>query len=171
MEKENMSKRMRTKIYFPFLSVLLASMIGCSNFSQLQTATSTPTITPTPYPTPTPTPINLSFEDICSYSGTRVSVHGKFFLPSQTWCQGPQCQIELVDLSYESTNLSVKLLIHIGSGSNQMEPLPNSYSMDDLKVHTDDGRVVGVEDEVLVSGLVGKIYSPCAIWAQIITVP
>jgi hypothetical protein len=52
-----------------------------------------------------------------------------------------------------------------------MEPLPNSYSKDDLNVHTDDGRIVGVKDEVIISGLVGKTYLPCAISAQTITMP
>ena len=40
----------------------------------------------------------------------------------------------------------------VGVGNNQVEKPPEKYTPDDLKIHTYDGRVVGVTDRIRVHG-------------------
>jgi hypothetical protein len=57
--------------------------------------------------------------------------------------------------AFDGTPLGVQ--IRFGSQANQIEPVPTSYSDDDLQVHLADGQVAGFGAKVKVSG---KVYFP-----------
>lgn len=57
------------------------------------------------------------------------------------------------------------LRIKKGKGKNRMESLPDTYTYDDFKVHTADGRIVGHGNMVTVSG---RYLSGCDLTVYIV---
>ncbi|MDC0744715.1 hypothetical protein [Polyangium mundeleinium] len=57
--------------------------------------------------------------------------------------------------------------VPVGDGKNQMERLPKSFSDKDLKLHTSDGKVVGVGAKVRITGgrsPAGGKRETCSLW-------
>jgi hypothetical protein len=80
-----------------------------------------------------------------------VQVSGVLKLPDVVLVGNKQMRVLLVqDLSQDQPWLG--LLIDVGKGNNQMEPLPENYTLDDFVVRTDDGRMIGHGANVTVSG-------------------
>ncbi|MFC2029004.1 hypothetical protein ACFLTX_03650, partial [Chloroflexota bacterium] len=128
------------------------------------------TKTPTATTTPTPTPVYVDLENVCSFIKSRVSVHGILSLSAWTSCIGSACFITL-DSPADSDFGGIFIYVHVGSEPNQMEPLPSSYTMDDLRVHTNNGRMAVAGDEVIVSGKVRDLKNPCDISVDTIELP
>jgi hypothetical protein len=131
-------------------------LAGCGSGTALPTvslpSTLTPAAVPSPSPTalPMPTPIDVSFEDICSQGPRRVAIRGQLaILPLQMIC-GDSCRIRLQWPNSDDRILPI--MLNVGSGENQMEPLPTQYDDSDLRIHGADGSTFGVESEVLLTG-------------------
>jgi hypothetical protein len=57
--------------------------------------------------------------------------------------------------------------VPVGDGKNQMEKLPKNFTDKDLKLHTQDGKVVGVGSKVRITGgraPTGGAREACALW-------
>ena len=110
-------------------------------------------IPPTPLPTATPLPVHADFSNVCSHIGAPVIIQGRIRpLNIMMWCD-PTCTLTLADLGNSGTILY--FYIARGGLANQMENLPNKYQNSDLKIHTNDGLIVGVDDVVIIQGVVG----------------
>jgi hypothetical protein len=51
--------------------------------------------------------------------------------------------------------------VDVGSEANQMEPLPDQYKPQDLRIHTVDGKTAGFRDRVKVTGKISPGESSC----------
>jgi hypothetical protein len=57
--------------------------------------------------------------------------------------------------------------VTLGSGKNQMEKLPKNFTPEDIKIHTQDGKVVGVGAKVRITGgraPTGDKRETCGLW-------
>jgi len=139
--------------------------------------------TSTATPTPLPTPLAVTFENICDYIGRRVTLQGKIFAPFMVSCEYGLCEIVLSPSEEGDIYKDIKIDIRKGTGNNEMEPLPHNWSKADLKIHTNDGQVIGWGELVSVTGWVAESdrdwsstetpqpWEKCDLGASIISVP
>jgi hypothetical protein len=100
---------------------------------------------------------DTAFANACDRvnDGQRIAVQGYLRLPdSFSGEQSVVLRLYETD-AFDGTPIGVQ--IRFGSQANQVEPVPTSYSDDDLQVHLADGQVVGFGVKVKVSG---KVYFP-----------
>lgn len=120
-------------------SLLLAAvLIGCSS------------------PPPPATPAQWSDYNVQANHDKHLSLEGYMRLPVAAMVSDTM----LVDL-YQDKECKTKPLsvsMRIGSGKNQVEKPPKDYKLEDLKLHCDDGSLIGLEQKVRVQGKF--IYSP-----------
>ncbi len=136
------------------MALLLVS--GCASGTAAPPPDAVAAFTPSPPPIPTstllPTPeaIEVTFDDICAEGVRRVTIHAQLAtLPVQMYC-GTSCPIRLQDPLGSGWILPMR--IDVGTGENQMEELPDSFSDGDLRIRGADGRTVGVGGKVSVTG-------------------
>ena len=109
-------------------------------------------IPPTPLPTATPLPVNADFDNVCSHIGAPVIIQGRIrSLPSFIFCLGT-CTLSLADP--DGSDMVLYFEIFRGGLANQMDDLPDKYQNSDLRIHTKDGQIVGVDDLVTIQGVV-----------------
>ncbi len=109
-------------------------------------------IPPTPLPTATPLPVNADFSNVCSRIGAPVIIQGRISsLPMFMFCTRT-CTLSLADLG--DSGMFLYFDIVRGGLTNQMENLPDKYRNSDLRIHTTDGQIVGVDDAVIMQGVV-----------------
>ncbi len=120
------------------LSVLILALAGCGDSGP-------PTVGE-----------SVAFADACSSeSGERVAVEGYLRLPDEfTGDQSVVLRMYDTD-AFEGPPVGVQ--IRFGSGANQIEMVPSSYTDDDLQVHLSDGAITGYGTRVKVSG---SVYFP-----------
>lgn len=110
-------------------------------------------IPPTPLPTATPLPVNADFNNVCSRVGAPVIIQGRIrSLPMFMFCSRT-CSLSLADIG--GSDMVLYFEIVWGGLTNQMESLPDKYQNSDLRIHTNDGQIVGVDDVVTIQGVVG----------------
>jgi hypothetical protein len=82
----------------------------------------------------------------------RVSIEGHIDMPRGlfTLCSDT-CNVKLLEKPGATAN-AISASVKVGTDENQMEALPKEYSEKDFKVHTNDGKVVGVGARVRLSG-------------------
>lgn len=88
-----------------------------------------------------------------------------------TSCKGGRCTVELEAPASAEKNAkdakTIRVSLDVGSGENQMAPLPDKYSRKDLKVKAMGGKVLSAGDTVKVSGHIychgnnGEDVLPC----------
>jgi hypothetical protein len=61
------------------------------------------------------------------------------------------CDIDLAEQP-DGKGRRVNIDIPVGDGKNQYERLPKNFKNEDIKIHTSDGKVVGVGAKVRVTG-------------------
>jgi len=126
----------------------------------------------TPTPLFTATPVTTTFENVCTSKARRVTVQGRFSsLSSSTLCSSTSCILYFEGVKGQGPKILIAG-IHLGHGNNQMEPLPESYSDSDLKIHSVEGKIVGVGDEVLLTGW--SSFGPsggCTLDVELISLP
>lgn len=110
-------------------------------------------------------PIPVTYEDICRQSGHRVVIEGYLRLPTMgTNCKSNRCMLNLIS-DLQGRVLSVTALVrntaNRNSGVNAMEPLPNNFRIEDLRIHANDGSIVAPNAKVRVVGDVQKIGDSC----------
>lgn len=103
----------------------------------------------------------VTFETVCSakYDSKeekglsvtqRVTLEGYLGAPKMMLCSDT-CSLRLYPTpDRKDGDLSISL--KVGSDPNQLEELPKEFSEQDIKVHTNDGKVVGVGAKIRVTG-------------------
>jgi len=102
-------------------------------------------------------PVPVTFDNLCKKENNNLSISIEGYLTTGTsvLCSSRDgkrtCGLELLDTP-DGTN-KVNAYVEEGTGKSQMEPLPKSYSKDDLRLHDNEGKVFGPQDRVRVIGI------------------
>jgi hypothetical protein len=107
-------------------------------------------------PPPPATPMTFENFNVQANHEKQISLEGYLRLPVTTLVSDTML-VELYE-KVEGKGKFVPVSLYIGSGANQVEKPPKDYSDKDLKVHANDGTLLGLQDKVRVSGKL--IYSP-----------
>jgi hypothetical protein len=117
-------------------------------------------------------PIPVSFDNICQQTGHRVVIDGYLRLPAMgTNCKSNRCMLTLIsDLQGRvlSTTALVRNTAKRNSGVNAMEPLPDNFRSEDLRIHMNDGALAAPNTKVKITGDVQKIGDSCQLLVDII---
>jgi hypothetical protein len=109
-----------------------------------------------------PTEYNVydTLEELCERAehNELAQVSGVLKLPEAVIYDDHYHVLLVEDLSQDQPWLSLR--IKKGKGNNRMEPLPDTYTYDDFKVHTASGEIAGHGDTVTVSG---RYLSGCSL--------
>ena len=120
------------------LAALSGLMLGCSSAP------------------PPATPMTFATWNTKENDQKQISLEGYVRLPAAALVSDTML-LELHEKP-EGKSSSVDFSTRIGSGKNQVEKPPKDYSDKDLKLHANDGSLVGPQDKVRISGKV--VYSP-----------
>lgn len=121
-------------------------------------------------------PLSVTFADMCKQEPkVRVAVDGYLRLPMLgITCKSGRCVIAF----YAGPGgkgawigAEVRNTARPDSGVNAIEMPPKTYRIEDLRVHLKDGRVVGQEAKVRLTGEVTKIGNSCRIEVDVIETP
>ena len=106
-----------------------------------------------------------TLEELCKAAehNEHVKVSGVLKLPETVISDDWYHVLLVEDISQDQPWLGLR--ISKGKSNNRMEPLPDNYTYDDFKVHTDDGRIVGHGDAATVSG---RYMSGCSLIVDVI---
>ncbi len=117
-----------------------------------------------------PTPV--TFGDVCQKAGDRVVIEGYLRLPLMgTNCKSGRCMLNLIsDLrgQVQSITAQVRNTAKPDSGVNAMEPLPEKFREQDLRIHASDGRVVAPNTKLRLVGEVRKAGDGCELSVDVI---
>lgn len=101
-------------------------------------------------------PVPVAFNNVCRKENDNryISVEGYLRTGVTVLCSSRggtrACGLELADKPDGSSAISV--YVEEGTGKSQMQPLPKSYSNDDLKLRSKDGQTIGTQDRVRIIG-------------------
>jgi hypothetical protein len=121
-------------------------------------------------------PVAATFGNICQQAPeARVAVNGYLRLPMLgVTCKSGRCVIAF----YAGPGgkgpwigAEVRNTARPDSGVNAIEMPAKTYRVEDLRVHLKDGRVVGQDQMVRLTGEVRKIGNSCRIEVDVIEVP
>jgi len=117
-------------------------------------------------------PIPVTFSDICQKTGERVVIEGYLRLPATgTSCKSNRCMLNLISElqgRVQSITAQVRNTAKPGSGVNAIEPLPERFSAQDLRIHANDGRVVDPNTKLRIAGAVQKAGGSCELSVDVI---
>lgn len=107
-------------------------------------------------PPPPATPQTFANFNTQANHEKQISLEGYLRLPAAAMISDTM----LLDLNEnpDGKGKSVSVSIYLGSSANQVEKPPKDYSDKDLKVHANDGSLVGPDQKVRVAGKL--IFSP-----------
>ncbi|MBV9210324.1 MAG: hypothetical protein JOZ52_06825 [Acidobacteria bacterium] len=126
------SSRISKRLKYPLTFILLLCLSGCAK------------------------PVPIAFNQVCQKENDNryISVEGYLRTGVTVHCSSRNgtsaCGIELVEKPDGESKISV--YVEEGTGNSQMEPLPKSYSDENLKLRTKDGQSVGAKDRVRIIG-------------------
>jgi uncharacterized RDD family membrane protein YckC len=121
----------------------------------IPTDTLQPTHTQRANPSATPTPVEVTFDSINDYpTGSPVTLVGRIVLVSQIKCKNGICGLVLENPANTSQTISIFLMA--GDEPNQLKPVPETYTKDDIQVRLDDGSYAPVGYRIRVTGIVCK---------------
>lgn len=114
----------------------------------------------------------VTFDTICDskYNPTmekglnvtkKVAIEGYLTNRSTLKVCSDTCDIDLYEKA-EGKGKRVNIDVPVGDGKNQFERLPKNFTSKDIKIHTQDGKVVGVGAKVRVTG--GRAPGCGALW-------
>lgn len=115
-----------------------------------------------PAATPDPT-VPITMENVCQYDGQVVELEGMLVLPNSVSCSSEEpatCQIELYD-PFREMALYVFIPVYAGEAAqpvNTMAALPQSFTNNDLYIHTANDRLAGDGNLVSIRGEVNASY-------------
>lgn len=119
-----------------------------------------------------PTPV--TFGDVCQKTGNRVVIEGYLRLPVMgTNCKSNRCMLNLISElqgRVQSITAQVRNTAKPGSGVNAIEPLPEKFRDQDLRIHANDGRVVDPNTRLRITGVVQKAGDSCELSVDVIEV-
>lgn len=120
------------------------------------------------------TPIPVSYDNLCQQAGHRVVIEGYLQLPTMgTNCKSNRCLLNLIsDLQgrVQSTAALVRNTAKRDSGVNAIEPLPNNFRNEDLRIHTNDGKLAPSNAKLKITGDVQKTGDTCQLEVDIIEI-
>jgi hypothetical protein len=130
---------------------------GASTFEQTTTGAAGPSEASTAASEPA-APTKVAYADVCDPANDNKLIRTQGFLGLGVVAQrdgdpvtgDPYWHIELARKSGGSGEVSV--FLYEGDGNNQMQPVPDQYSPDDLKVKATNGDPVGPDDKVRIVG-------------------
>lgn len=127
-----------------------------------------------------PTPVELN--KVCQKENddAYVAVEGYLRIGASVLCSSREgtrsCGLELLERADGGGKISV--FVEEGTGNNQMEPLPNGYITENLKIRARDGQILGPQDRVRIIGIaknggeiVDSSYSICYVNVEKIEKP
>ena len=119
-----------------------------------------------------PTPV--TFSDVCQRTGNRVVIEGYLRPPGMgTYCKSNRCMLNLISElrgQVQSITAQVRNTAKPGSGVNAIEPLPEKFRDQDLRIHANDGRVVDPNTKLRIVGEVRKAGDSCELSVDVIEV-
>ncbi len=119
-----------------------------------------------------PTPV--TFSDVCQKAGSRVAIEGYLRLPVMgTYCKSNRCMLNLISGlqgQVQSIPAWVRNTAKPDSGVSAMEPLPEKFSAQDLRIHANDGKVVDPNTKLRLVGEVQKAGGGCELSVDTIEV-
>ena len=119
-------------------------------------------------------PMPVTFSDICQKTGNRVVIEGYLRLPAMgTNCKSNGCMLNLISElqgRVQSITAQVRNTAKPGSGVNAIEPLPEKFRAQDLRIHANDGRVVDPNTKLRIVGVVQKAGDSCELSVDVIEV-
>lgn len=98
----------------------------------------------------------VAFADVCKLENDHknLSTVGYFDPGISVYCSDTggdyRCSFDFLEEVGSEKKFSADLLE--GNGKNQLAELPDDYSNEDVKIKTDDGTVIGVEQKARISG-------------------
>jgi hypothetical protein len=117
-----------------------------------------------------PTPV--TFSDVCQKAGDRVVIEGYLRLPVMgTNCKSNRCMLNLISElqgRVQSITAQVRNTAKPDSGVNAMEPLPEKFRTQDLRIHANDGKVVDPNTKLRLTGVVQKAGDSCELSVDVI---
>lgn len=117
-------------------------------------------------------PIPVTFSDICQKTGSRVVIEGYLRLPAMgTNCKSNRCMLNLISElqgGVQSITAQVRNTAKPDSGINAMEPLPEKFRAQDLRIHANDGGVVDPNTKLRITGAVQKVGDSCELSVDVI---
>ena len=84
--------------------------------------------------------------------GKNISIEGYLSLQNLMSLQSNTIMVNLFE-EKEAKGKSISVSFPVGEKENQMESLPDSYKVEDLKVHTNLKEIVGPNDKVRIHGI------------------
>lgn len=105
---------------------------------------------------PPATPMTFATWNVKANDKKQISLEGYVRLPAAAMVSDTML-LELHEKP-EGKSSYVDFSTRIGSGKNEVEKPPKDYTDKDLKLHANDGSLVGPQDKVRVSGKM--VYSP-----------
>jgi len=81
----------------------------------------------------------------------RVTLEGYIGAPSMMVCSSESCSVDLFPTA-AAEGKGVGAYFKVGNGANEMSKLPDKFAPSDVKLHTNDGKVLGVGMKVRVTG-------------------
>ena len=108
--------------------------------------------------------VTVTFDDFCdakydrpagtagSDTLTRVTIEGYLAPPKMFSLCSDTCSFDLYE-NPDASGRSIRYSVRLGSSNNQLEPLPERFSPEDFKLHTQDGNDLGFGDKARLTGL------------------
>ncbi|MBI5950926.1 MAG: hypothetical protein HY865_04665 [Chloroflexi bacterium] len=151
------------------LSIVAILLAGCQSATPTPVPISAPSETPSqteaPAPSSTAAPVSVTFENVCDFERTQVTLEG--YISTCPGNNGQVCAVSELQSSYmlnfysrpdvHNDYKSMYALIPIGEDKNEMRPLKDNYSYVDVRMTSDDGTWVGNGDFVALTGTVLKL--------------
>ena len=105
--------------------------------------------------------VPTTFDAVCDKSndGKRLSLEGYVDFPSSFKSNEISIMMRLRP-ELRSSPRVVGVSVELGNGPNRVEMPPKSFTPENIKLHTSDGRVAGFMDKVKVSG---TMYTPSSL--------
>lgn len=109
------------------------------------------------------TPIEASYDELLSgdIEEYKTVIFETFVapLPSTMYFGDGELSLDFYERRNQSGGPHMRVDIREGSSNNHVESLPEEYYQEDLKIHTDDGSIVGVGDYVRITGTYSEASS------------
>jgi hypothetical protein len=103
-------------------------------------------------------PVPVTFETIADHQGEKVVIEGVIDLGSSVNCSNTTCSLPLQPEDRHDTGDLIVILWVVETTESEARPncfvLPDVYDPEELRIYTDDGQTLALEDPIRVTGVV-----------------